>query len=444
MIARAVNNRTNFFYGWIIVAVCFLCWVVADAFGFYTFGLFIGPIGNELGWSLVAITGALTVRSVIASLLGPVIGYMADRKNGARWLMSGGVLAAGAATILVSQMQTIWHFYLFYGVIGALGMIGFGGLVTHTIIAKWFIRMRGRAMGMASMGVSISGMLFIPLNHYLISNFGWRNALIVGGLIIWCIAFLPTVLFIRRSPEDMGLKPDGDDAGAVDIENTGEDKTVILETDEYSWTLSEALRTRALWLLLIAFNVTGISMSGVMIHFYPYMQAKGIPPNLAVTSMTLFAFCCAVVKIPWGLVAERMPVRFCITAVYIGCAIGLAILITSNNTASVFLFSVVYGIALGGIMVLREVLFADYYGRAFLGAIRGVVMPLNLVSMAGGPLFAAWLHDITGNYQLAYFIFLCTYVIGTIFMILAKPPLPAGGHSEQTSISDVGRKFGEG
>jgi len=429
MIARAVNNRVNFFYGWIIVAVCFLCWVVADAFGFYTFGLFIGPIGNELGWSTFAITGALTIRSAIASLLGPAIGYMADKKNGARWLMSCGVLAAGAATLLVSQMQTLWHFYLFYGVIGALGMIGFGGLVTHTIIAKWFVRMRGRAMGMASMGVSISGMIFIPLNHYLISDYGWRHALIIGGLLIWCIAFLPTVLFVRRSPEDMGLMPDGDDT-QTGIENGGEFGAIAPETDEYSWTLGEALRTRALWLLLIAFNVTGISMSGVMIHFYPYMQAKGISPNLAATSMTLFAFCCAVVKIPWGLIAERMPVRFCITAVYIGCAIGLAILITSDSVTSVFLFSVVYGIALGGIMVLREVLFADYYGRTFLGAIRGIVMPLNLVSMAGGPLFAAWLHDITGNYQLPYFIFLCTYVIGTIFMILAKPPLPAGEHAD--------------
>lgn len=424
MIATAVTDRIRLFYGWIIVGVCFLCWLVADAFGFYTFGLFIGPIEHELGWSRVQVTGTLTLRSVIASLLGPAIGYLTDREHGARWLMSGGVLAAGAAIILVSRMQDIWHFYLFYGVIGALGMIGFGGLTTHTIIAKWFVRMRGRAMGIASMGVSISGVLFVPLNHYLITRFGWRSALLVGGCIVWCVALLPALLFIRRSPEDMGLVPDGDAAPCSGAESTGQHGGMTPAMVEHSWTLGEALRTKALWLLLIAFNVTGISMSGVIIHFYPYMEAKGVPADLAATALTLFAFTCAAVKVPWGLVAERVPVRFCITAVYIGCATGLSILLGSGHTDSVFLFPLVYGIAIGGIMVLRELLFADYYGRTFLGTIRGIVMPLNLVSMAGGPLLAAWLHDTTGSYQLPYLVFLCAYIAGVFFMILAKPPTP--------------------
>jgi len=417
------GQNKRFFYGWIIVAVSFLCWLVADAFGFYTFGLFIGPIGQELGWSTVSITLALTIRSLTAGLLGPLIGYIADKRHGAKILMSVGVLAAATATILVSRMQSLWHFYLFYGIIGALGMVGFGGLVTHTIIAKWFIRMRGRAMAIASMGVSISGLFFIPINQYFITHYNWRTALVVCGLIILSVAFLPVVIFMKRRPEDMGLKPDGD------ANVPGKDSGTLKEADnllggEYSWSLREALKTKTVYLLLAAFNVTGLSLNGVTIHFYPFIEEKGISPELGALAMTIFAFCCALVKIPWGFLAEKIPARFCIIAVYIGCAAGLAVLLTSKNVIFVFLYAIVYGIALGGLMVLREVLFADYYGREFLGAIRGVIMPLNLIAMAGGPFFAAWIHDLSGGYKVPYLIFFSTFVIGTFFMFLAKPPAP--------------------
>jgi MFS family permease len=420
----AAIPQKRIFYGWIIVAVSFLCWVVADAFGFYTFGLFIGPIGKELGWSTVAITGALTIKSITAGLLGPIIGYIADKKYGAKILMSTGILAAASSIMLVSQMHSLWQFYLFYGILGALGMVGFGGLVTHTIIAKWFIRMRGRAMAIASMGVSISGMIFIPLNQFLITNFGWRNALMICGFIILAVAFLPVVIFMKRRPEDMGLQPDGDMNDPLEKDGRESQGTEIPPQDEYSWSLKQALRTKTLYMLLIAFNVTGISISGVTIHFYPYIAEKGIAPELGATAMTLFAFCCAIIKIPSGFLVERIPARFCIIAVYTGCATGLALLLSSKSTIFVFLFAVVYGIALGGLMVLREVLFADYYGREFLGTIRGVVMPLNLLAMAGGPFFAAWIHDVSGGYKIPYMIFFSTFVIGNFFMFLAKPPAP--------------------
>lgn len=422
MVALTVKNNIPFFYGWIIVAVCFLCWLIADAFGFYTFGLFIGPISEEFGWSTMMITGVFTVRSLTSALLGPVIGHIADRDNGARWLMPGGVLAAAGSVFLVSRMQTAWQFYFYYGVIGALGMIGFGGLVSHTIIAKWFVRMRGRAMGIASMGVSISGLIFIPLNHYLISHFGWRQTLAVCSMIILALAFIPTLLLIRRSPEDLGLLPDGLDPGQ-DIDERGNGLPAN-DADIYedSWTLREALHTKALWLMLIAFNTTGLAFSGVMIHYYPYMQAKGIDSDMAAASMTSYAFFCAVVKIPWGLLAEKISVRYCIMSVYLGCALGLAILIFSHSTALIFVYAAVYGISIGGIMVTREVLFADYYGRKFIGTIRGVVMPLNLIAMAGGPVFAAWLYDRTGSYQLPYYIFLGAFMIGVFFMYLARQP----------------------
>jgi OFA family oxalate/formate antiporter-like MFS transporter len=409
------------FYGWFVVAASFLCWFSADAFGWYTFGIFIGPISRDLGWTTVTLTGALTLRVVVGGLLGPVIGPLVDTKHGARVLMSLGVLIAGAVPLAVSHITEVWQFYLLYGVVGALGMVGYGGLVTNALISKWFVRKRGRAIGIATMGISMSGLVFVPLSHLLISNFGWRTALLVLGFTVWGLAFIPVVLLVRRRPEDIDLRPDGDGAEESEADNITEAHGA--SSREEIWTLKEALRTRALWVLLIGFNITGLALSGVFIHFYPYLESKGIPPNIAATAVTTFAFCCAAVKIPWGLLAERLPVRYCITACYVGCALSLLILIYSHSVAMVFVYAIMYGVTLGGDMVLKELVWANYFGRTFLGTIRGVTMPANLFSAAGGPLFAAWLRDVTGSYQLPYTIFLFAALIGTCFIFLARPPV---------------------
>ena len=419
MEAVSIKKEGRIFYGWFVVAVSFLCWFAADAFGWYTFGMFIGPMTSEFGWTTIGMTGALTLRIVMAGLIGPIVGPLADTKHGARVLMSVGVLIAGGVALAVSHVQTLWQFYFFYGVIGALGMVGFGGLVTNTIIAKWFIRKRGRAMGISTMGVSAAGLVFVPLVHYLITNFGWRTTLVVLSIIIWSLAFIPILLVVRRCPEDMGLRPDGDDP---EVENGSFSAAGVMSAGEHIWTLKEALRTRTLWLLLVGFNITGLSLSGVMIHFFPYLKSKGFSSDIAASALTTFALCCLVVKIPWGLIAERIHVRYCLITCYAGSAIGLVIIIYSDSVFSVFLYAVTYGIALGGDMVLRELVWANYYGRTFLGTIRGVIMPANLISMAGGPLFAAWLRDVTGGYQLAYTLFFMASIIGVFFIYLARPP----------------------
>ena len=402
--------------------MAFLCWFAADIFGWYTFGLFIGPMTGELGWTTVMMTGAITTRTIAAGLLGPLIGPLIDTKYGARVLMSLGVIIAGGVPIAVSHVQNIWHFYLIYGVIGALGMVGYGSLVTSTIIAKWFIRKRGRAMGISTLGISLCGFAFVPVTHLLISNLGWRNTLVVMGIIVWGLTVIPVAIFVRRRPEDMGLLPDGDDPESISVVSEGLAETDSMSAGEHIWTLREALRTKALWLLLLGFNLAGLSVFGVMIHLIPYLVDKGFSKDIAAAAMTFFALSCAMVKIPWGLISERVPVRTCMITCYAGCAFGLFVLLTSQSVPHVFAFVVIYGAAMGGDLVLRDLVWADYYGRTFLGTIRGVIMPASMIALACGPLFAAWLYDLTANYQIPYIVFLITFLLGAFFVYLATPP----------------------
>jgi MFS family permease len=424
--AAPAGKQPPFFYGWYIVAVSFLCWFAADAFGGYTIGLFIGPITRELGWSTFALTLGMTIRSSIGGFIGPVIGPVSDTRHGARVVMTVGVLVAGAAIMLISQVQEVWHYYVIYGVFGALGMVGFGGLVTNTVLAKWFIRKRGRAMGVATMGVSLGGAVFVQVAHFLISNYGWRSALLIQGVMVWILALVPVFFFVRRRPEDMGLLPDGDEVNSESLETENIDKAGAYYAGERTWTHREALSTGSLYLLIAAFNVGGLATSAVMIFYYPFLESRGFSGNVGATAMTIFAMTSAIVKIPWGLLAERIHARYCVIAGYAGCAFGLILLLSINNHIIPFLFAVVYGIGLGGNIVLRELVFAAYFGRTFLGTIRGVIMPLNLISIAGGPLLAAWLRDVTGDYRLSFTLFLLAFAVGAVFMILAKPPKPPG------------------
>ena len=302
-ILRPSPVKPKIFYGWYVVAVSFLCWFAADAYGWYTFGLFLGPMSAELGWNTTTLTGALTMRMVIAALSGPFIGALADKKYGARVVMTLGVIIAGIIPITVSHVREIWHFYFFYGVIGALGSVGFGGLVTNAVIAKWFIRKRGRAMSIAAVGVSLAGVVFVPLSNYFINLFGWRMTLVYLGFIIWTLTVIPVFIFVRRQPEDMGLRPDGDTIRSPLIEKNLAESNPGDDGLEEIWTLKEAMRTRAMWLLLIGFNLLGLGMSGVFVHLIPYVKDKGFSSDMAAMAMTILALFCALVKIPWGLLS---------------------------------------------------------------------------------------------------------------------------------------------
>lgn len=419
---KPLSVKPRIFYGWYIVAVSFLCWFAADAYGWYTFGLFLGPMSTELGWNTTTLTGALTMRMVIAALLGPLIGTLADKKYGARVVMTFGVIIAGIIPITVSHVREVWQFYLCYGVIGALGSVGFGGLVTNAILAKWFVRKRGRAMSIAAVGVSLSGMVFVPLANYLINHFGWRTTLVCIGLIIWTLTVIPVFIFVRRQPEDMGLRPDGDTIRSPLLDSSANE--LIKQDDELEviWNLKEAMRTRAMWLLLIGFNLLGLGMSGVFVHFIPFIKDKGFSSDMAASAMTILALFCALVKIPWGLLSERINVHISASVCYAGCALNLFMLVITRSPVFIYLFAITYGITLGGDIVLRELVWANYFGRTFLGTIRGVVQPLSVVSMAGGPLFAAWIKDVSGGYQTPYTIFMIAAALGTVFVIIARPP----------------------
>ncbi len=368
-------------------------------------------------------TLAVTTRQIVNGVAGPIIGHLVDR-IGARIVMTSGALIGGMSLLAIAASSQPWHFYLLYGVLGAIGVAEFGGLVTSAVVAKWFVRKRGRAIAFTTMGISLGGAVMIPVTAYVIDQFGWRMAWIVSGLLIIVLVTLPSFIFMRNTPEDMGLRPDGDpvepqEADLTDGASAAQRRTA---SQEQIWTLGEALRTPSLWLMVLAFGLSSMGLSTMILHQIAYIQDKGFV-QLAATASSITALSAFFCKPVWGFLLERFPPRYCAAAAYLCAALGLVILIYADSAPMVLLYSVVFGFGMGSGPVLDPVFFADYYGRTFVGTIRGFVMPIRTVFATFSPIFAAYVFDHLGNYQLAVVFLVGSYVLAAFVIFLTKKPL---------------------
>lgn len=419
-----LQRRPRLFYGWYVVAGSFFAHWMGAALGVPEFGLFFKPMSGELGWTRAMTTVPLVTRNVLSQFAGPVVGPLVDR-FGPRYLMAFGAIIAGIATMLMSQTHSLWQFFLFFSVIGAIGTAGLSHIVTNTAIAKWFVRKRGRATGIAATGINVGEAVMTPVTYLLIATLGWRRAWMVLGLIPWLIIAPASFLLMRRAPEDMGLRPDGDppEGEAPPQSHTTASRRRAVK-EEYPWTAGAAFRTPALWLLIIAINLGSLSVSGVVVHQIPFLTDQGLSAGVAALTLTTYAIFAIPSKLIWGFMAERVHIRYLAAASLLGSAAGLLILLQTDTFAEAIAFGVVYGLTRGAWAVVQSLVWADYYGRHFLGTIRGYVTPMTLLSGLGGPLFAGFIYDTRQSYHFAFSVFVATYVASALLVLATRPPVP--------------------
>jgi len=176
--------------------------------------------------------------------------------------------------------------------------------------------------------------------------------------------------------------------------------------------------------MLVSFSMGMVSLSATMIHQISYMTDKGFSSVMAATAMPTWAIAAALGTLMWGFLVERVHVRYCVMMAYSLAAAGLVLFVAANSASLVFLFAyaIVHGVAAGGFAPLSSIAYADYYGRTFLGTIRGVVTPFQMVATAGGPIFAGYVYDVTKSYDMAFTVFITLSLLAVFFMFLARAP----------------------
>jgi MFS family permease len=416
--AGAEPPGSRFYYGWVIVSVFFVVEFVTYSTTGSIITLFFPLMMEELGWSLTQLTGAVTAAGIAGMFAAPIVGPLLDRYGG-RPVLGIGAVVAGLALLLMARVQELWQYWLLFGAVGALGMGELGRLSTPVVIAKWFVRMRGRALAIATSGNMVGGMIMAPVMGSLIAWAGWRDTWAILAMAILLLNLPLVLIFMRRVPEDMGLRPDGDppEAGLL-----GAKATARSYTTEQSWTLKTASRTRSLWLMVLASNFVGFATAAVSYHQVIFFVNEGMSIQAASYVLSASLMCSALARFLWGFLVERFSVRACLSMMAGFRALGTLSLVVVPYPFNIGTFVIGWGLLGGAFGLLQPIAWSDYYGRGFQGSIQGTLRPLLTASRLVAPISMAVLFDITGNYDLAFVLAFGVAAASIGLFWAAKPP----------------------
>jgi len=405
-----LTNRMPFFYGWTVLFAASSSMVVRNAAASLTLAVFIFPMSEDLGWSRTLIAGAASLGGLVATVASPVVGWALDR-YGARTILTVSILILGLSTISLAWATVPIAFYLAYGT----GRVLFSSplnIGSSVVVSRWFIRRRGRATGILFLSHSL-GMVTFPLIAGLVIKYrGWEDAWVVLGVLVWVLALGPVSMLVRQSPESVGLLPDGD---LPDQGDSGTDAAAAVE--EVSWTLREAMRTPTLWILALATGSLFLLQSGTNIHQGAYFLDQGLGVGVSAATLSLNAVFTGVGSIFWGWLVDRVPVRYTYAGVALMMAVALVLFPIADTTIEALAVASIFGMAVGGILVVPVVAYANYFGRRSLSAIRGVTEPFVSLGQAIGALFSGIIYDVTGSYKDAFLV-LSILGFATIGMLL--------------------------
>lgn len=413
------NPKPRIFYGWYILGVILLTGLFAGPTSQVFIGVLVRPIGEDTGWSATAIAGAVTVGGILSGVGAPFVGVLADRYS-PRVLMTFGVVLMGVSFFLIAAAPAVWVLVLGYAIARGIAQNMIAGVVPRVVVVNWFRRMRGRAIGLVGTAHPVGTFVLGPAALLIIgAGLGWRGVWVIFGVAVIVFLVLPNALVIRRTPEEMGLLPDGDDAteagGQAAIEASAREA-------EQSWTLREAVRTPSFALIILSIVLTNYGGGGLPFHMPQIYGDQGLREAIGVAAVSMFAISGAFANTLWGFLAERISERLLgIFTMLMGTALALGFQFVSHPVAAVA-YGILLGIAARGEGSILMILIANYYGRRSYGAISGLVQTALLGGLALGPLIMSMIRESTGSYLPVFYSAAVTFTIAAVLLALAVKP----------------------
>ena len=386
----------------------------------------IGGIQNlifdDLGWDRSTIAFAVTAGTWMSGLLAPLFGRLVDRQ-GPRRLMPPAALIAGVSFIALAGIRQVWHFYAAYIVARAIANPALVGVVPRTVAVNFFSRKRNLAIGLVSTFRPVSGAINIQIISIIAAASSWRVAYRLLGVFSILLA-LPLFLIMRRRPEDIGLRPDGDEAPPPSpaTASTARRGGQPSSPGDGSWSAGEALATSAFWLIVSAEMLTILTSGTVGFQIVPFLVDSGISQPVAVIALSLSSLLGALVNPGWGVLADRYQPRLLATFATLVTLATAAFFIPTAGGPGGFVVAIVWGIASGGLNVLGSMMLAQYFGRASYGTITGLTGPFQMAFLGLGPTFGALLYQATDGYSVIWFYALGAYALATLLIFSARRP----------------------
>jgi MFS family permease len=412
---RALAARLPFYYGWIVLGCLCCAGFARQGPAVATLSIFVEPLTREFGWSRTALSGAVSLGGLLAAVVSPLIGPLLDRR-GSRLVLCVAVLMNGAALLLLSLTPNLLVFYLLY-CIARMNWAGPFDLGIYGALNNWFLARRTAAASIANLAQML-GLVAMPLiAAFAISHDGWRAGWLALGAVTLIVGFVPAWLFLVRRPEDMGLQPDA---------GTTVQQTSAASVAEPRFSRREAIRTSAFWLLMLYTMTIYPVQAGVSLHQAPHLVQRGLEPTTAALIVSSFSFMSLLATMGCGFLPRRWPIRYPLALAGAVAAAGTALMPGIVSAADGFLAAGLFGFGIGAMLTLLPVAWADYFGRANYGAIRGLALSTQVLAQASGPLLSGALYDWTGTYEISLHVFAVLSVLSIVAALAARQPESTG------------------
>ncbi|MFH1141906.1 MAG: MFS transporter [Chloroflexota bacterium] len=414
-------RRSRIFYGWWIVVAVSILWLYGAVYPF-TFGIFINAFSKEYGWSMGVLSAAFSVGAIGMGVLGPLVGYLVDR-FGPRLVMMAGVVLMGVAFLLVRFVGSLGLFYLLFGFLlpVATGPVSIGG---SAAVANWFQRRRAFALSVLTTAWIAGGAVIAPSSAWLVNHFGWQQTATIFGLV-YLVTALPLCLVIRHKPEPYGYLPDGaspDPASPSNPGQVGRKAGVASLADQGAdFTLAQAVKTRAFWMLALAGIGFSMTNSSVTAHQVPLLAHRGFSPQTAANALGLMALFSAVGRPFMGYLGDRYDKRLLLGAFVAVVAVGTLVFSLAQGIGLVYTYALLFGVGFAIFPVTMAVV-ADYFGRMFFATIQQTIQAVGTVGFASGPFLVGRFFDSTSEYRGAFMSISVVCFGASLLYLLSRKP----------------------
>jgi len=427
-VTQMVKWPGKLYYGWRIIGLSMIVNAVGGGIYLYGFAIFFLPITRDLNLSRAATSLVFSLSRAEGALEGPLAGWLVDR-FGPKYLLFVGAFFTGLGYILLSQIDSFAGFIIVY-----LGIISlaFNGGFSHTILAAvntWFIRRRGLAMSTVISAFSLGGAILAPLLSFLILEFGWRTTSIIAGVAIWAFV-LPAALYFKRSPESIGLRPDGD---PVLTDDPAAEAARYPEMKDY--TIREALKTYSYWVLALATALRLAVINLITVHFIPIMVWKGSDEPTAAALLGAMAFLSIPARLFLGWAGDKAPKNLIIAAGMVMGVMAFVILLFAESAWQIWVFVILFAVV-EGVNPLNWALIGDFFGRTSFATLRGVMSLIYTIGTVASPVAAGLVFDETSSYTLVIWGMAVTYALGSLTFGILRAPHQSGSRTVLHSPTD--------
>ena len=409
--APQIAPAERFFFGWIVLAACFLITFLASG-AMMAFGVFINPMAEDMGWSHSALSFTYAISAIVTGLGILAVGTLMHAYS-VRKLLLIGTLIHGIGLYATSTVTTVEGFYLWYGLVTSLGRGAFL-ISTAALITRWFEKRQGFAMGLTMAGNGLGPFIFSPLVTWVILRWDWQTAFIMLSLTVSSASVL-ACLFIRNYPHEMGLVPFGADPNNTpSTASAGSKRSTRSVSVGSVWRV--ILRMEGFWTLAVINFFCCMCHSVPLVHIVVFAQHAGLSTFASAWVLALMSLSAVAGRVAWGLFADRHGAR--LTLIFTLFIQGTLVLwlVNAEDPAIFFLYAVFWGFAYGGVNTQYGVVAREIYGQRGFGPGYSGQMCFAMVGMATGGFLGGYLYDISNGYAVSWMI---SFAAGLVSALLA-------------------------